>query len=516
MARQAIQTCYGGCQLFLNFCQPLDLMKHLYTFLAALLLMGNANAQILITTPGDTVLHPSAMLEVKSPVRGFLPPRMSSQQRRAIANPAEGLMVFDSSWQKMYVYTRSGWRPLSFDAAANNYSSLTPFSRPGSLSVGGGNGFSVDVEDDFAMVGAFSDSVNGQPGRGTVYCYVYDGENWNPTQELTAPDGKAGDNYGAKVVIHGEWAFVGATKADIDENVDQGSVYVYRRDGNLWSYHSKLLAGNATTGDFFGSDLSVVNNTLVIGSPRDDIGANQDQGSVYVFSLQGNSWVQTQKLFTQIGGAATDLFGKPYIVNDSLLFIGNDHSTSPFGLCQNAIYVYAKSGGVWTQRAKIVAPDPVDAFESFGYSFHMVGQRIMVGAVFHNTPASNKDRGAVYVFERTDTTGFTWNFVQKLAPPDSRQSDPFGDYFGNFISGEGDQMFVSAHFEDVNGATDQGAVYTYRLVNGSWVLQPTVFTRPGYISGEVFGFATAVSKGWLLIGAYGRNQGTGEAFFIKL
>ncbi|MCU0336180.1 MAG: FG-GAP repeat protein [Chitinophagaceae bacterium] len=425
-------------------------------------------------------------------------------------------MVFDSTWQKMYVYTKSGWRPLSFDEVTNNSNVLTPFARPSSLSAGGWYGFSVDVEDDFAMVGAPGDSVNNMAARGTVYCYVFDGESWVASQELTAPDGKAGDYYGAKVVIHGEWAFVGATRADIDENVDQGSVYVYKRDGNLWSFHSKLLGNNATTGDLFGSDFSVVNSTLVIGSTRDDIGTNQDQGSVYVFSLQGNSWVQTQKMFTQVGGAATDLFGKPYIVNDSLLFVGSDHSANPFGLCQNAIYVYAKQGGVWTQRAKIVAPDPVDAFEAFGYSFYMVGQRIMIGAVFHNTPSNNKDRGAVYVFERTDTTGFTWNFVQKLAPPDSRLGDSFGDYFGNFISGEGDQMFVSAHFEDVNGATDQGAVYTYRLVNGNWVLQPTVFTRPGFISNEVFGFSTAISKGWLLIGGYGRNQFTGEAFFIKL
>jgi hypothetical protein len=37
---------------------------------------------------------PSAMLDVKSTVRGFLPPRMTFEQRNAIVNPVEGLLVY--------------------------------------------------------------------------------------------------------------------------------------------------------------------------------------------------------------------------------------------------------------------------------------------------------------------------------------------------------------------------------------------------------------------------------------
>jgi hypothetical protein len=76
-------------------------------------------------------------------------------------------------------------------------------------------------------------------------------------------------------------------------------------------------------------------------------------------------------------------------------------------------------------------------------------------------------------------------------------------------------MYASAHYEDVNGVLNQGAVYKYKLINGSWVKQNEVLTKTGFGTGDLFGFATATSNGWVLIGAPGRNQSTGEAFFIK-
>jgi len=56
----------------------------------------------------------SALLQMDSTSKGFLPPRMTSTQRGAIATPATGLVVYQTdSVEGLYVYTSSGWKALT-------------------------------------------------------------------------------------------------------------------------------------------------------------------------------------------------------------------------------------------------------------------------------------------------------------------------------------------------------------------------------------------------------------------
>jgi hypothetical protein len=52
---------------------------------------------------------PSAMLDVESTTRGFLPPRLTSAQREAMLAPASGLLVFDTDFNALFVNTGEGW-----------------------------------------------------------------------------------------------------------------------------------------------------------------------------------------------------------------------------------------------------------------------------------------------------------------------------------------------------------------------------------------------------------------------
>ncbi|MCO5257707.1 MAG: hypothetical protein M9926_13225 [Lentimicrobium sp.] len=52
---------------------------------------------------------PSAMLDVESTTKGFLPPRLTSSQRAAIAAPSSGLVVFDTDFNALFVMTGEGW-----------------------------------------------------------------------------------------------------------------------------------------------------------------------------------------------------------------------------------------------------------------------------------------------------------------------------------------------------------------------------------------------------------------------
>jgi hypothetical protein len=54
----------------------------------------------------------SARLECESTTQGFLPPRMTTTQKNAIASPAAGLMVYDTTLAKLCVYT-TAWETIT-------------------------------------------------------------------------------------------------------------------------------------------------------------------------------------------------------------------------------------------------------------------------------------------------------------------------------------------------------------------------------------------------------------------
>lgn len=54
----------------------------------------------------------SAKLELNSTNKGFLPPRMTTAQRNGITNPAEGLMIYNTTTKKPNYYDGARWRPF--------------------------------------------------------------------------------------------------------------------------------------------------------------------------------------------------------------------------------------------------------------------------------------------------------------------------------------------------------------------------------------------------------------------
>jgi hypothetical protein len=55
----------------------------------------------------------TACLQADSTTQGFLPPRMTTAQKNAIATPAAGLMVYDTNLNKLCVYTGAGWETIT-------------------------------------------------------------------------------------------------------------------------------------------------------------------------------------------------------------------------------------------------------------------------------------------------------------------------------------------------------------------------------------------------------------------
>jgi hypothetical protein len=89
---------------------------------------------------GTTTPNPSAILEVNSTTHGMLAPRMTTQQRNAIINPADGLIIFNTSSGCLNYFYNNTWFKLcglepvapatplfiSFNPVSPSNSSTTP------------------------------------------------------------------------------------------------------------------------------------------------------------------------------------------------------------------------------------------------------------------------------------------------------------------------------------------------------------------------------------------------------
>ena len=86
------------------------------------------NKVTLSTLPGNqwynwwTLVDASTALpgDVSSTSKGFLMPRMTSAQRIAITNAAEGLLVYDTETLNVWVYKDAGWSEIKTDGSSNS------------------------------------------------------------------------------------------------------------------------------------------------------------------------------------------------------------------------------------------------------------------------------------------------------------------------------------------------------------------------------------------------------------
>lgn len=77
--------------------------------LTMLIIYTNGYSQGVAISETNAPPDPSAMLDVVSTTKGFLPPRLTSAQREGILSPASGLVVFDTDFNTLFVNTGEGW-----------------------------------------------------------------------------------------------------------------------------------------------------------------------------------------------------------------------------------------------------------------------------------------------------------------------------------------------------------------------------------------------------------------------
>lgn len=174
-------------------------------------------------------------------------------------------------------------------------------------------GGSVSISGDRILVGAHHhdyDATGGSPLNETGAAYIFDrsGGIWTETVKLQNSDRALEDRFGFAVSISGDFAVVSAHTEDENETgtstmANAGSAYIFQFSGGSWSQIQKIVPSDRSPGDRFGWDVSIDNETIVVGS----IQANSDAldaaplsnaGAAYTFMWDADlaSWVNLNKV----------------------------------------------------------------------------------------------------------------------------------------------------------------------------------------------------------------------------
>ncbi len=355
-------------------------------------------------------------------------------------------------------------------------------------------GYAVAIDGDTVLVGAYrGDAAATDQGTACAFA-LHDGRHVE-RQKLTAHDGAADEYFGGAVALDGNTLVAGADADAVGTNADQGSVYVFTRQGAAWTFQQKLTANDGAAEDSFGWSVALSGDTLVIGAPFDEIGGNASQGSAYVFKRNGTAWAQQQKL-TAVGidGLPRDNFGYAVGLSGGAVLVGAPGVDNERG----AAYVFTFNGTIWTQQAKLSGKDGA-AGDKFGYAVAIFGDTLTAGAPY-DTVGANAGQGSVHVFTRAGTV---WTQGPKLTAEDGAP----GSLFGGALAFNGDSLAVGAFEDDIGANNSQGSVYVFGRAGTAWTRPEKLVANDG-AADDHFGVAVALSGNTLVVGANGDTIGT--------
>lgn len=274
-------------------------------------------------------------------------------------------------------------------------------------------GKSVAIDGDTAIVGDPAEDENGG-NAGAAYVFVRSGETWSEQQKLLADDGAGSDNFGESVDIDGDTVIVGAPRKS-GVGFDEGAAYVFTQSGTSWTQQQKFTADNHDRAHF-GASVTMVGDTAVVGAPLEGLTSTGiERGAAYVFTRSGASWSQQQKI-TADTPSDEDSFGNAVAVDGDTALVGAGRESSISGTGE--AHVFTRSGTSWTHQQKLLGTD-IRSQDHFGWSVELDGDTALVGS----RPDSESRPGAGYVFTRS---GGTWTQQAKLLSEDRQNGDRFG------------------------------------------------------------------------------------------
>ena len=204
-------------------------MKLLFTPLTIIFLVFTSTAQVGINTSTPDA---SSILDIQSTDKGILIPRMTTAERIAITNPANGLMVYETTAQKFWYYNGSVWVDLSVAFTL----------------------LLVDTDNDTQV------QVEKTPDDDTIRFDIAGTETWSMQGKQLVPQNS------------GNSIFIGEVSGESDDLTDNRNIYIGYKVGvaNISGENNIGIGGTALANNTASNNIGIGGNALVTNSIGSD------------------------------------------------------------------------------------------------------------------------------------------------------------------------------------------------------------------------------------------------------
>ena len=225
---------------------------------------------------------------------------------------------------------------------------------------------------------------------GAVWVFVRNGTSWSQQGgPLVGTGGTTGAYQGWSVDISSDGNnIVSGGPTDNTGGTNVGAVWVFVRNGAVWSQQAGPLIGTLPTGGSQqGLSVSIYEDTIAVGGPNNFY----NRGNVWVFVRNGTTWTQEVALINGSGQETGDTQQQGFSVSlskDKLVFGGPGYNSNI-----GAIWIFTRTNGLWTQKYSRITGSGFTGVPQQGYSVSSSENYVIVGGY-----KNNFDEGAIWIF----------------------------------------------------------------------------------------------------------------------
>ena len=269
-------------------------------------------------------------------------------------------------------------------------------------------GYRVAIDGPTALIAATREDNGVKKSKVFVFELSVSGV-WEQTAIL--PVDMLDDGETPRVALQGDTAICS------QPYLGNGRVFVFKKL-ETWALFATLQASDGQPGDYFGADVSISGNRILIGaSQRDLMDVLEDgsrvpvqvrRGKAYIFvnHNDGNGWIEEAIIHGDRYASEQLQFGAAVSLDGDTAFIGH----GDFGA--DRAYIYHRALGNWALQEKLSAPRTSWDSWSFGKSVAVLGDLAIVGGESRQATLFERTRSGWSV--KSVLRGINGNYSSRL------------------------------------------------------------------------------------------------------